>query len=1430
MRNLVLLTEQKQYCQPVEWEKEERQEADKPTTAISPHHPVFVDLCVGEGRQSVLRANRSSVLEEDGDLGDNDDDNDHQKGHPGQTSIDAAKNVPFVGSLSSTNETIVTVLSRDGWVQCSTNITRTTRSSGTSTPTRSATILWQTQLPKVESMPSNTFDSGQGWFRLYQADRQFVALHQSGMIASISRDNSDGNAEIVGELEYGILASAWNAIDEVLLVVTTTPLDTEGRSVNAIPLVVVALNMDWQVLAEVVLQDAWHDPTQPIHLALRPSDASLCALSCFDPYDQTRKIHIWDTETFSPQHHVLGRTEDGSGRLVPNLMASAPLAWAGRGCSQLLTTIQKQPPARKGTPHGSSKKTSPLLVAFLESNGLRHGEFALHVDDAVSAGGATASATSPLNGTTTSTTANINNTNTCIDGSNHELLVTAIEWNSESDLLAISWRRSGNDTEPSPSSLSFASSDSSHHTVQLWHRSNYHWYLKRQWAMSSPVTRILFHSDKPYVLYCLTSDSWVEYEWAWQSSTVAPTLEPLAYVVDGPILHLTPLHRAIIPPPMSAATLELPIPVNEVVCSPNDAITRGIVLLADGSLALLSGHSSIEQSHRNAWVAPTILGITPVLSSIAGSILTDGGTLRHAVIVNVEHQAMRLIGAVHVLGSEHLVLLNLTWNLNDLISTDNELELSVQEIFPIEAPILNISLWADGSMGTIIELETGQMLEFQCEEDGASSLSPAQGESLLEPCPWIAAFKHPFLRGEYDGERLPPARVVLGMTRRGRLYCHDVLLADSISSFQLCYAQQFLVYITAESRCQMRFLHLSHLANIDPLMGSDENHLLLQGHERCVERGARLVCILPEQPLAVVQMPRGNLESIYPRALVLRYVMINIMNCNYHEAFELMRRQKVDLNLIVDIHPVSFLKEGIHSFLDQVNNENYLNLFVSSLQNSDSTIVRYPIPSWISIPSREPRQTDFNFDTKVNAVCQVLRAAMIELGNSRRTPSGIAIPDGYFILPILSTFAKEQPPKLEDALMLIKRHVMGLNDAQTTTTAKTILFSDKAQSLIQYLAFLAEYEQLFDRALGLYDFDLARAVARNSQMDPKVYLPMLKRYRELPHFYSRYEVDLRLHRHDSALHHLAQSYLRGERLDAIMIKSSAEESRVGNSFDDCINMIEKYELHRLGLELFQDDKSQKQRILISLGKVLLKQGKAQTALSIFLVAEDNDHAMEAALACMDWRTYLSLSNTNRNSEINQADVSSPRLVADVMTARAAATESLEMRSRYYECAARVLLDYCNDSRGCVDVLLMAGRWKEANRIAMLHSIDAYTCIHAAIVEAEKVILDLEKRWESYTETTERYDEILKMYKSNMAKAAPTFKDDDDDARTTGSLFSAASTTVSSRSTGTVGSFSSVITAKSTTSFSLSGADEQNRHKSKYNILGQRSKSKKKKKE
>jgi elongator complex protein 1 len=175
-------------------------------------------------------------------------------------------------------------------------------------------------------------------------------------------------------------------------------------------------------------------------------------------------------------------------------------------------------------------------------------------------------------------------------------------------------------------------------------------------------------------------------------------------------------------------------------------------------------------------------------------------------------------------------------------------------------------------------------------------------------------------------------------------------------------------------------------------------------------------------------------------------------------------------------------------------------------------------------------------------------------------------------LPILSTYAKEYPPELEEALSMIRDKAVAQH---SVSSKKPPLLSEKAQSSIQYLAFLADYKLLFETALGMYDYDLARAIARNSQMDPKIYLPLLRRLNSLPEFFAKYEVDVRLKRYEMALTNLHHSGSYQENLDSF---EAIEGQIFGNSFDQCLTLIEKHSLHGLGLQLYKFDADKRRRL------------------------------------------------------------------------------------------------------------------------------------------------------------------------------------------------------------------------------------------------------------
>ena len=204
--------------------------------------------------------------------------------------------------------------------------------------------------------------------------------------------------------------------------------------------------------------------------------------------------------------------------------------------------------------------------------------------------------------------------------------------------------------------------------------------------------------------------------------------------------------------------------------------------------------------------------------------------------------------------------------------------------------------------------------------------------------------------------------------------------------------------------------------------------------ERCrsIERGARLITAIPSSSSVVLQMPRGNIETIYPRAMVLAGIRQNIDTRNYKAAFLTCRSQRVDMNILHDYAPETLL-ENVSLFIKQVGKPEYIDLFLSQLRlvlNRSSSIqtnlvIREEDVSQVMyietikgmhrrssqketdrsevFPSKDGAVTQ---ESKINRICN---AFLIALNESVST----------HLQNILTAYVCKSPPALDDALKVV---------------------------------------------------------------------------------------------------------------------------------------------------------------------------------------------------------------------------------------------------------------------------------------------------------------------------------------------------------------------------------------------------------------------------
>jgi elongator complex protein 1 len=164
-----------------------------------------------------------------------------------------------------------------------------------------------------------------------------------------------------------------------------------------------------------------------------------------------------------------------------------------------------------------------------------------------------------------------------------------------------------------------------------------------------------------------------------------------------------------------------------------------------------------------------------------------------------------------------------------------------------------------------------------------------------------------------------------------------------------------------------------------------------EADERCrnVERGAKIVTVVPSIYSVVLQMPRGNLETIYPRALVLSGIRQHLDNKDFKSAFLACQNHQVDMNILHDYRP-ALLMGNASLFVERVKKVKRIDLFLSQLSAGDvsktlykdtlarkgpTKIDRANAPDRAKDPATEVEAGEWN-KQKVNLICDAFLSVL----------------------------------------------------------------------------------------------------------------------------------------------------------------------------------------------------------------------------------------------------------------------------------------------------------------------------------------------------------------------------------------------------------------------------------------------------------------------
>ena len=474
-----------------------------------------------------------------------------------------------------------------------------------------------------------------------------------------------------------------------------------------------------------------------------------------------------------------------------------------------------------------------------------------------------------------------------------------------------------------------------------------------------------------------------------------------------------------------------------------------------------------------------------------------------------------------------------------------------------------------------------------------------------------------------------PETNIYSISKRGELLTGQRVLARNCTSFLV--TDKHLVFTTSQ-----HFLKFIELADLQvPADSTDVD-------DRCrnIERGARLVTVIPSKYQVVLQMPRGNLETICPRILVLAGVRQHIDEKDWKAAFLACRVHQVDMSVIHDYRPDLFFEE-IPNFIGQVKKISWIDDFLSKIREENVQATRGALENGLMHSESPQGAASPHPSEKVNRICDAFLSALNLSTNLQN---------------LVTAHVCKHPPDVTAGLVLVA-------DMRKKDTAR-------AEAAVEHLCFLTDANRLFDAALSLYDLELALLVSQQSQKDPREYMPFLQSLHALPPHRRRFQIDDYLRNYKKALISLHELSVH-EELDSYTIK---------------------HNLYPQAVALYEYDQPRQSAITVLYASYLHSQFRHADAALAYQSVGDFESAYPLYALAHNWRKCLFCA---MNVPLPAEQVQS--------LARSLATTCAE-EDRDYRSAATIHSDFLSDVPGAARLLCKGSHFVEAGYLLALHGL------------------------------------------------------------------------------------------------------------------------------
>lgn len=740
--------------------------------------------------------------------------------------------------------------------------------------------------------------------------------------------------------------------------------------------------------------------------------------------------------------------------------------------------------------------------------------------------------------------------------------------------------------------------------VQLWTTKNYHWYLKQEITVPEGILFLKFHSEKPLHLMIGSKAGKIEVIDLTTKITTGPTIlgkdKGMVMVVDGSTMKLTPLAIANVPPPISFREIDIPSNGNITDIASGETNQIFAALSSNNEVHLVS------MDLKSKTKQPKIIGQIERYNLIE----TED---EFAKQIAFAHDNLLAVVVDNTFGSR-VVLFDVTDPTEPMIVDNHD----------VNSKVVLLKSQSDFEA---IAFETIDGRVFQI--GGIEDSTPKEITRFPQLC---RDFELAFV--ENNDESI---FVAFGISVNGKLFANDKQVASAVTSLKI--TESHILFTTAQS--QLCFIHLKSADGnfeydifqqaqqaqlqqqqqqqlMDP---KNHTNIAIDERMRMIERGSILISAMPSKYSVVLEAPRGNLETICPRIMVLSGVRKFIKALKYKEAFLACRTHRIDLDILHDYDPELFFN-NLENFVNQIKQVEHLDLFVSCLHEEDVAKTKYRdtvdeanddqalleskveqlmISQKLQSPSPAPAPPTQN----------TLKKMIINLRDESKDPSSkinricegilsVLVKPEYFstyLQTIITAYACEKPANLEGALELISN----IKDNE-----------DHVDQTVTHLCFLQDINKIYNTALGLYNVKLALVIAQKSQKDPKEYLPFLQNLHVQDELRRKFLIDDFLKKYEKALSWLFE-----------MGESAYDE------FDD---FVCQHDLYKIALSIYRYDNERSNAILqLYAADLNAKQQFAEAGLTFEYLGKW-DEALENYILAKKWREALNIVQSDAHME------------------------------------------------------------------------------------------------------------------------------------------------------------------------------------------------------